>query len=85
MPNRNLYYLYLCLLSCMPANSIVTSLVAFIGAMTLMSSGKWSEDPTGELIFYIRIRTTKGLDTDSDSMVLRNVLIHQAGEKCLEG
>lgn len=51
MPNRNLYYLYLCLLSCTPVNSIVTSLVAFIGAMTLMSSDKWSEDPTGKLIF----------------------------------
>lgn len=66
MPNRNLYYLYLCLLSCMPVNSIVTSLVAFTGAMTLMSSDKWSEDSTGELIFYIRTCATKDLDTDWD-------------------
>lgn len=79
MPNRNLYYLYLCLLSCMPANSIVTSLVPFIGAMTLLSSNKWSQDPMGKLIFCIRACTTKGLDTDT--MGIRNVLIRQAGDK----
>lgn len=81
MPNRTLYYLYLCLLSCMAMNSIVISLGAFIGALTLMSSDKWSQDPTGELIFYIRTCTTKGPDTGSDRTLLRNVLIHQAGEK----
>lgn len=79
MPNRNLYYLYLCLLSCIPANSIVTSLVPFTGAMTLLSSNKWSQDPMGKLIFCIRTCTTNGPDTDT--LGIRNVLIHQAGDK----
>lgn len=65
MPNRNFYYLYLCLMSCMPASSIVTSLVSFIGAMTLLPSNKWSQDHVGKLIFCIRTCTTKDLDTDT--------------------
>lgn len=42
MSNRNLYYLYSCLLSCMAPESIVTSLVPFMGEMTLMFSNKLS-------------------------------------------
>lgn len=42
MSNRNLYYLYPCLLSCMAPDSIVTSLVPFMGEMTLMFFNKLS-------------------------------------------
>lgn len=59
-------------------NSIVTSLVAFIGAMTLVSSINDLKILRVSLSFTLG--TTKGLDRASDSMVPRNVLIHQAGE-----